>query len=95
MVWGDLEEKSYNKRKVRGRECVRRISSLARALGRSVGPEDVTLEHVRADFRQGPGGTGHLNSVKILILVRGQGRIKVGHQRGDSYLITSGIGGSK
>jgi len=76
-------------------ECAEHISSLARALGRSLGPKDITLKRVRADLRQGHGGTGHLHGVEILILVGRQGRIQVGHQRGNSYLITSGIGGSE
>lgn len=71
------------------------ISSLARALGRSLGSQDIALKHVRAEFGQGDGGTGHLDSVEILILVGRQGRVQVGHQRGNSYLITSGIGGSE
>jgi len=60
-----------------------------------MGSKDITLKHVRADFGQGHGGTGHLHSVEILILVRRQGRIQIGHQRGNSYLITKGIGGSE
>ena len=71
------------------------ISSLARALGRGVGSEDVTLENVRAVFGQGHCGTGYLHSVKILVLIGRQGRVHVGHQRGNGHLITDGIGGSK
>ena len=71
------------------------ISSLARTLGRSLGPQDVPLKNIRAEFRQGHGGTGHLDGVKILILVGRQGRIQVGHQRGNGYLITRRIGGSE
>ena len=90
-----MGESSYNRRKIYGKECAGPISSLARALGGSLGSEDVALKHIRADFRQGYGGSGHLYSVKILILVRRQCRIQVGHQRGNSYLITGGIGGLK
>lgn len=68
---------------------------LARALGGGLGSKDVALEKVRTIFRQSHGGTGHLHSVKVLILIRRQGRIQVGHQRGDCYLITYGIGGPK
>jgi hypothetical protein len=71
------------------------MSGLAGALGRGLGTKDVPLKNVRAVFRQGHGGAGDLHSVKILVLIGRQGRIQVGHQRGDSYLITNGIGGSK
>jgi hypothetical protein len=95
VVWGNREERSYNKRKIYKKGCAEPISSLARALGRSLGSKDVALKHVRADFRQGHGGSGYLHSVEILVLVGRQGRIQVGHQRGNGYLITGGIGGLK
>lgn len=93
VVGGDRAEKSYNRRK--RKECAESISSLARALGRSLGSEDVALKRIRTDFRQGHGGSGHLDSVEILILVGRQCRIEVGHQSGNGYLITSGVGGLK
>ena len=64
-------------------------------MGRRLGTKDVTLKRVRTGFGQGHGSAGHLHGVEILILVRRQGRIQIGHQRGDSYLITSGIGGAE
>ena len=97
VVWGNREEKSksYNKRKAYGKECAEPISSLARALGRRLGSKDIALKHIRTNFRQGHGGSGHLYSVEILKFVGRQCRIQVGHQRGNGYLITGGIGGLK
>ena len=92
---GNHGEKPYNKRNIYEQGCAEAILSLARALGRSLGSKDVAFKHVRADFRQGHGSSGHLYGVEIFILVRRQCRIQVGHQRGDSYLITSGVGGLK
>lgn len=68
---------------------------LAGALGRGLGSKDVPLKNVRAVFRQGHGGAGDLHRVKILVLIGRQGRIQVGHQRGNGYLIANGIGGSE
>lgn len=76
------------------KECAEPIPSLARALGR-MGSKDVSFKYVRAGFRQGYGGTSYLNSVKVLVLIGRQGRIEIGHQRGNGYLIAEGIGGSK
>lgn len=76
------------------KECAEPIPSLARALGR-MGSKDVSFKYVRAGFGQGYGGTSHLHSVKVLVLIGRQGRIQIGHQRGNSYLIAEGIGGSK
>ena len=96
VVWGNREEKSYNKRNIYGAgTCRAHILGLARALGRNLGSKDVTLKRVRTDFGQGHCGPSHLHRVEILILVGGQCRIQVGHQRGDGYLIAGGIGGSK
>lgn len=60
-----------------------------------MGSKNITLEHIRADFRQGHGGSGHLHSVEIFVFVGRQCRIEVGHQRGDGYLITGGVGSLK
>ena len=60
-----------------------------------MGSQNVALERVRAGFRQGYGGTGDLDGVEILVLIRRQGRVQVRHQRRDGYLVTSGIGGLK
>ena len=78
---------------MRDGKCAERILSLARAVGGRLGPEDVALKHVGADFRQGDGGTGDLDGVEILILVGRQGGVEVCHQRGDGYLVATGIGG--
>ena len=78
---------------MRERERAECTSNLARALGRTVGSQDVALERVRPNFRQGYGGAGDLDRVEILILVRRQGRVQVGHQRGNGYLVTNRIGG--
>ena len=77
----------------RKEECKDHTSSLARALGRTMGPQDVALEHIRAGFRQGYGGTSDLDGIEILVLVGRQGRVQVRHQRRDGYLVASGIGG--
>lgn len=60
-----------------------------------MGSKNIALKHIRADFREGYGGSGHLHRVEIFVFVGGQCRIQVGHQRGDGYLITSGVGGLK
>ena len=86
--------KSYNKRKIGREECAEPSANLARAVGR-LGSKNITFEHIRADFRQGHGGTGHLHSVEIFVFVGRQCRIQIGHQRGDGYLITGGVGSLK
>ena len=93
MVWGNREEKAYNKGKRNERERAEHTSSLARTLGRAVRSQDVALEHVRAGFRQGYGGAGDLDGVEILILVRRQGRVQICHQRRDGDLFTNRVGG--
>lgn len=52
-----------------GKECAEPIWSLARALGRGMGSEDVSFKYVRAGFGQGYGGTSYLHSVKVLVLI--------------------------
>ena len=91
------EKNLTTREKCEGEECAgpKSRGGLAGALGRGLGTKDVPLKNVRAVFRQSHGGTSDLHRVKILILIRRQGRIQVGHQRGDSYLITKGIGGSE
>ena len=74
-----------------GKECAEPISSLARALGRRPWSKDIALKHIRTNFGQGHGGSGHLYGVEILKFVGRQRRIQVGHQRGNGYLITGGI----
>ena len=55
--------------------CAGPMSSLAGALGRGLGSKDVALEGVGAVFRQSPGSTSDLHSVKILVLIGRQSRI--------------------
>jgi hypothetical protein len=69
---------------------------LARTLGRGLGSKDVALKNVvRVVSSHSHGGASNFQGVKILVLIGRQGRIHVDHQRGDGYLITDGIGGSK
>lgn len=94
MKWENLRRILQQDRDAR-KECAEPNSGLAGALGRGVGSKDVALENVRAVLRQSHRSTGYLHSVKVLVLIGRQGRIQVGHQRGNGYLITNGIGGSK